>query len=1223
MKIKRVIKCIEGLVESAKEILSLESYNRYEKYNLSIMKTWLEGLSKQGFEPKERFEELHNTIDALYNSSNSAIYVYVKELYNPARELLSLLEGKAEELEPYKFQEINVDHNYYKAKTVLYDEDSETNTKTIRYIIATFLSEQQMKAMLSNLQKGMKRIKIGDNWNEVAQAVSNGYRCLYQRTTSENVGDGVHAIIYNEDERVIKVHQEDNPVDRVYQFIAANCKTGIIPNWKSYFYNKLTDEGLLRECKGFDYTGKAPSIIVLSEEINTELIMQYKEEGLRKGLIKLDVEENVELSEDATFFELVNDYVIPYIKEEKVHYQVGDPISPIISSPIDFGKGKIGKLYPKQQITAQGGLKAMKDGKPFIILSGSMGVGKTLISSKLALAQIYEMYGKFNGRIALFCQGILINKWQREFLQACKPLRIKPRFIRLDSLENVKKLDKEPKGLEVLLISRDKSKRSYLEEMATNERFNKNSLMKITNFKEKVVAKHEDNKVVFVNSNELPIHLMKIAGRRIEKETQKPTILYKKQLDNEGNIISYKIVTPSKTLKNTFTTNNYKSYDFELNSVEFTNFNNHITENLEVLIDESEYKIHRQTSFDNGLVCPSCGGYIYQNPQNLFHEEKYTKHIRRKKKDKSSSFLKCNHYVKADGTTLMDFEIKGIREGEISVAFVDDTETITYLDAENNPIEGSELLDVKANKYTGIYIINVKKCNQKLWSAVDKKGYRTVNTLAMTKRKFKSKFIDFAIVDEFHQFSAQSNQGYTYGLLANQSKYMINLSGTISSGTASSLFYLLYRLYPQKMKKLGYEYSEVGKFIDHYGRREKKTKIRTEHQYNKSGKGYKSSPSVKEKAGISPLLYTNLLSDVMIARTIEDMQLPMPKLKYYKHEIEMSSEIKNGYDNLKQQLIDFMKENKHLPLGGSYLHSLLSYPDLPQQSPIYWNKTDMLVATPEHIDLKDKILPKEQKLIDTINREISEGRKVLVYMEYTGEKGISKRVINILRDQGIKAIEMKSNGKGKVKTEEREEWIEQKSREGYQCILTNPKLVEVGLNIIDYPSIYYYECPLGNVKLLRQSERRAWRTNQKQECRIYYSYYSETLQEDLLKLIGGKKKASLALEGVFSEDLLSNMGDVDDGGSEALFKVLKGKITMKEDDLEGFGFSDESDLENIIKSTQTINDNANNFNTNIHSNDSRTQIDLFTITEEELTTINKKEKKKKNIGEGQLRLFAM
>ena len=45
------------------------------------------------------------------------------------------------------------------------------------------------------------------------------------------------------------------------------------------------------------------------------------------------------------------------------------------------------------------------------------------------------------------------------------------------------------------------------------------------------------------------------------------------------------------------------------------------------------------------------------------------------------------------------------------------------------------------------------------------------------------------------------------------------------------------------------------------------------------------------------------------------------------------------------------------------------------------------------------------------------------------------------------------------------------------------------------------------------------------ECRIYYSCYKESLQEDAARLVGLKKKASLTLEGVFSEDLLSAMAE--------------------------------------------------------------------------------------------------
>ena len=110
--------------------------------------------------------------------------------------------------------------------------------------------------------------------------------------------------------------------------------------------------------------------------------------------------------------------------------------------------------------------------------------------------------------------------------------------------------------------------------------------------------------------------------------------------------------------------------------------------------------------------------------------------------------------------------------------------------------------------------------------------------------------------------------------------------------------------------------------------------------------------------------------------------------------------------------------------------------------------------------------------------------------------------------------------------------------------------------IVQYPSIYFYETSY-DIKVMRQAERRAYRPNCTQECRIYYSYYKDSLQEDALKLQGSKKASSLAIEGVFSEDFLSTLGDVGESPAALLNKVLQGRLKLKESDLDSFGFEEE------------------------------------------------------------------
>lgn len=264
----------------------------------------------------------------------------------------------------------------------------------------------------------------------------------------------------------------------------------------------------------------------------------------------------------------------------------------------------------------------------------------------------------------------------------------------------------------------------------------------------------------------------------------------------------------------------------------------------------------------------------------------------------------------------------------------------------------------------------------------------------------------------------------------------------------------------------------------------------------------------------------------------------------------MSDDLRNNYDSLKSQFLNYLRSHKGISLGGSYINGLISYPDMPQQPDVYYY--DDLVATPKWMDLEERILPKEQKLLDTIRKELKEGRRTLVYATFTGDKGVSKRLLDIISKE-FKVAELKGS---KVKVEKREEWIENEYQKGTEVLITNPECVSTGLDIIQYPTIYFYEIPL-NTKTLRQAEKRALRPSQPKECRIYYSYYKNSIQQDIILLQSQKKRASLALEGHFSEDALSMMASGGDTIESMLNKVLEGKIVLKESEIDDFGFEDE------------------------------------------------------------------
>jgi hypothetical protein len=210
-------------------------------------------------------------------------------------------------------------------------------------------------------------------------------------------------------------------------------------------------------------------------------------------------------------------------------------------------------------------------------------------------------------------------------------------------------------------------------------------------------------------------------------------------------------------------------------------------------------------------------------------------------------------------------------------------------------------------------------------------------------------------------------------------------------------------------------------------------------------------------------------------------------------------------------------------LLGTYLNTLLCYPDRPfQNEPIVNPGTDKVIAWPTPLP-ENRIYGKEQRLIDIVRGELSQGRRCFVYCVYTNTKDVTARLKDILTRHGIRAEILRSQ----VKPELREEWLRERVNEDVQVIIGNPILVQTGLDLLDFPTIVFYQTGY-SIFTLRQASRRSWRIGQDKPVHIHYLHYRGTMQERALELVGKKLSASLAIEGKLTDDGLASMSSGED-----------------------------------------------------------------------------------------------
>jgi hypothetical protein len=80
-----------------------------------------------------------------------------------------------------------------------------------------------------------------------------------------------------------------------------------------------------------------------------------------------------------------------------------------------------------------------------------------------------------------------------------------------------------------------------------------------------------------------------------------------------------------------------------------------------------------------------------------------------------------------------------------------------------------------------------------------------------------------------------------------------------------------------------------------------------------------------------------------------------------------------------------------------------------------------------------------------------------------------------------------------VPPESRESWYERQLRAGVQAVICHPKLVQTGLDLIDFPTILFYETGY-SIYVLRQASRRSWRIGQRLPVKVKFLHYAEMMQ---------------------------------------------------------------------------------------------------------------------------------
>ena len=465
------------------------------------------------------------------------------------------------------------------------------------------------------------------------------------------------------------------------------------------------------------------------------------------------------------------------------------------------------------------------------------------------------------------------------------------------------------------------------------------------------------------------------------------------------------------------------------------------------------------------------------------------------------------------------------------------------------------------------------ECGAALWQA-DLTGPKRFPLADYVKLRMRG-FFDLLIADEVHEYKGRgSAQGIAAGVLADVCGKSLSLSGTLMGGYSSTLFHLLYRFSPEIRSEFGR--TEESRWIQRYGFLEQSIGKSDDDDAadGRSSKRRSYRKVVRERPGLAPSALFHLIGNTVFLR-LADVASGLPG---YEEQVMLSSldsepdpkakspegmaySQRSAYADLEATMRAALRSalsQGSKRLLAAYLQSLLAYPDgctrgetVPDPES---EEENILVQLPPLTE--DKLYPKEQALIDLVAQERMAGRRVLVYVTHTGTRDITGRMQAFLTKHGFRSAVMKADA---VAPDKREAWVANQVAQGVDVLICHPRLVQTGLDLIDFPTICWFETDY-SVYTMRQASRRSWRIGQTRPVKVVFMAYRNTLQADALKLVAQKLQSSLAVEGELPDDGLAAYGD--DG--DDLMLALARKLVAGEED------SDAEAVEDIFAQAQQV-----------------------------------------------------
>jgi hypothetical protein len=366
----------------------------------------------------------------------------------------------------------------------------------------------------------------------------------------------------------------------------------------------------------------------------------------------------------------------------------------------------------------------------------------------------------------------------------------------------------------------------------------------------------------------------------------------------------------------------------------------------------------------------------------------------------------------------------------------------------------------------------------------------------------------------------------------------IYLTGTLTNGTSSSIKSLLWRGFAGEMleKGINFETSDE-QFAQRYGVVEKVRQIDDGGITGTHTRQKKEAVIVKEKPGISPQLISDFLLDKCIFVELSDLGIPLVKFEEIPRIIPLENDHSNEYKKFHEHLYK-TAQNLSFELGAAawskFNPTTINYADQPSLGAYVkfgkierdgsYSLLDEVIAPKFPVDY---ITEKEYQLLKDIDYELLNKRRCIVFTHFSGDYKTNERIKSLIEARGHSCAIMNE----RVKTSDRVDWLDKQATKGTEVLIMNQRLVEVGLDLMEYPSIMFFQLN-DDINVVRQASRRAWRFGQHKNCKVFYYVADKTTQLIQFQRLMSKRVAAMIVEGrIERSDELAKYADTSANGA--------------------------------------------------------------------------------------------